>query len=363
MSLRGGAWTMLAGLIGALLLLWAPPGSGREPQTSQESRSANGRIVMLTNSQRRDDGGFESIFRNMAAEYEALYGLKIVNRSPKASTPAALKALLQDVLKAGYGHIIFLGSGYPLDPALYAAHPDRRFYFISMQAPDLPNAAGYHISLAEPAFLAGALAARKSETGHVAFLGGRRLPVIHTLFCAFASGARYVAPDIQVDVSVLGTFNDRALAYRGAQALLARGADVILHGTGAGGPAVFRAAREQGGYAIGVDENQNGEAPGTVLASVVKKTEVLLFSLLDDIRNDRFSGGMHVFTIRDGSAALVFDQHSSISVPEDMEAAIVDLEFEVRAGLIPRHALRPPNCALPAEDGPVALGSGVLDAR
>ncbi len=57
-----------------------------------------------------------------------------------------------------------------------------------------------------------------------------------------------------------------------AKAMYEEGVDIIYQVAGGTGVGVIQAAKETGHYAIGVDGDQDGLAPGNVLTSMVKRT-------------------------------------------------------------------------------------------
>ncbi len=59
-------------------------------------------------------------------------------------------------------------------------------------------------------------------------------------------------------------------------------------GTGVG---VIQAAKETGHYAIGVDGDQDGLAPGNVLTSMVKRTDVAVENVVKDYAKGGKLGG------------------------------------------------------------------------
>ncbi len=93
-------------------------------------------------------------------------------------------------------------------------------------------------------FLAGALAALVSETGHVASLNGFAFPGLTRQPEAFNLGARCVNPDIVFTQQYIQTWTDTGIAKSAGQAEIAGGADVILAATDSAVFGVLEAAAE-----------------------------------------------------------------------------------------------------------------------
>ena len=69
----------------------------------------------------------------------------------------------------------------------------------------LPNVQSIIFDEHEGSFLVGALAALKSETGTVGFVGGMDIPLIHKFYCGYAQGAKAVNPDVKLFENYTGT--------------------------------------------------------------------------------------------------------------------------------------------------------------
>ena len=93
-------------------------------------------------------------------------------------------------------------------------------------------------------FLAGALSALVSETGHIASLNGFAFPGLTRQPEAFVLGARCVDPDITFSQQYIQTWTDTGIAKAAAQSEIAGGADIILAATDSAVFGVIEAADE-----------------------------------------------------------------------------------------------------------------------
>lgn len=115
-----------------------------------------------------------------------------------------------------------------------------------------PNVTEVHFAVVESAFLAGAAAGLKTNSGVVGFVGGLQTFSSEQSRSGFEQGARFIDPEITVLSRYLGPVDDpltRAnrspeLAHELASALYMEGADVIFHEAGESGAGVLAAARE-----------------------------------------------------------------------------------------------------------------------
>jgi basic membrane protein A and related proteins len=146
--------------------------------------------------------------------------------------------------------LIMVAHGAMVEPALTLAqqfpdvqvclapyHPDG-----SIEQP--PNLCWVDVAQHHANFLAGALAAMVTETGHIASLNGFAFPGLTRQPEAFHLGARCVDPDITFTQQYMETWTDTGIAKSAAQAQIAGGADVILSATDSAVFGILEAASE-----------------------------------------------------------------------------------------------------------------------
>jgi basic membrane protein A len=127
------------------------------------------------------------------------------------------------------------------------------------------------------------IAAAKSKSGVLGFVGGMDIPLIHKFETGYEEGARSVNPNIRVIDNYVGVtdsaWNNPGKGKELALAQIEKGADVIFTAAGNSGLGAFDAVEQYGRdpktgeankFVIGVDSNQNMVKPGFVLTSMVK---------------------------------------------------------------------------------------------
>ena len=125
------------------------------------------------------------------------------------------------------------------------------------------------------------------------------VPLIQKFEAGYKAGVKAVCPDCTVIVQYAGVTPD-AFRNPGKGKELAlnqyqQGVNVIYHASGSTGLGVFEAARQTGKFAIGVDADQYGEAPGRILTSMVKGIDVAVFDMIKRVRDGTFKGGIYMF--------------------------------------------------------------------
>lgn len=166
----------------------------------------------------------------------------------------------------------------------------------------------------EGAFLVGMIAALKSKTGKIGFIGGQDAPIIRNFAYGYRQGALYINPDIQIMENMLGTghlaWESPKQAYAMAEKQYTFGVDVIFAAAGASGNGVLQAAADHNRLAIGVDANQNGLYPGHVLTSMLKKVDVPIYEVLANLSEGRWQSGIINLGLKEKAIDYVVDTHN-----------------------------------------------------
>src|SRR3546814_15089168 len=111
------------------------------------------------------------------------------------------------------------------------------------------------------------IAAMKSKSGKVGFIGGMDIPLIRQFACGYEQGAKHVSSDIEVVQNMTGTtpsaWNDPTRGSEPAQPQLDRGVAAIYAAPGRPGGGVSRTAGGPDNSATAVAPNQNYPHPAT----------------------------------------------------------------------------------------------------
>ncbi len=239
-------------------------------------------------------------------------------------------------LYAREGYDLVVAVGFLMKSKLdkVAPHyPETKFLLIDNLS-DCENVRSYSFREHEGSFLVGALAALKSKTGTIGFVGGIEVDLLRKFLAGYVKGARYVRPDIRILKSWAGSFNDPVKGKEKALAQHRQGADVIYQAAGATGNGVIRAASEEGFYAIGVDANQNHMAPGSVLTSMVKHVDEAVYRSSGDIAGGEMSCGILDVGIAEGMIGWALDKYNAALLTEAMKARIEEISAKIVSGEI-----------------------------
>ncbi|WP_240232038.1 BMP family lipoprotein [Devosia lacusdianchii] len=245
---------------------------------------------------------------------------------------------------AGQGANPIVMAGFSWTAALTAVapeFPDTNFVVIDTVV-DAPNVQSVIFDEHTGSFLVGALAALKSETGTVGFVGGMDVPLIHKFYCGYAQGAKAVNPDIKLIENYTGTtpaaWNDPVTAGELTKAAIDAGADVVFAAAGGSGLGVLQAAKDAGKFSIGVDSNQNYLQPGSVLTSMLKRVDVAVKTALTEAGDDAtFKPGLTVMGLAQEGVGYALDDNNASLITDDMKAKVDELSAQIQAGTITVH--------------------------
>ena len=219
---------------------------------------------------------------------------------------------------------IIIGVGFITAPPIFKVaekSPSQYFAVVDVKI-EKPNIASLVFEEHEGAFLVGFIAARCSKSGRIGFVGGMDVPLIHRFSLAYEAGAKYADPASRVFVNYAGVtpaaWVDPTKGKELALSQYSRGADVIFAAAGATGLGVFDAAEEQGKLVIGCDSNQNWIKPGHVLTSMLKRTDVAVYRIIEDVYNGRFRPGIHTFNLENNGIDFAVDAYNEGLIPAEV---------------------------------------------
>ena len=256
-------------------------------------------------------------------------------REIELQSEAQREQALRRFADAGMNPIITMGFAMA-DPLTAVApdYPDTKFVAIDVTWLEAANIRQIGFAEHEGSFLVGMLAAMKSESGTVGFIGGMDIPLIRHFGCGYAQGAKAANPDVKIIANMTGTtpaaWNDPVKGSELTNAHISQGADVIFAAAGGTGVGVLQTAADQDILAIGVDSNQNHLHPGKVLTSMLKRVDVAVYDALKagtDVETGVFTLGL----AEDGVGYALDDNNASL-ISDEMKAAVDAAREQIIAG-------------------------------
>ena len=249
--------------------------------------------------------------------------------------PTEFETTVRQVSSAGYDVVV---STFFLikDPFLKVAphFPETHFVLVYESVPEpekYPNLRAIAYDVQEGSYLCGAVAAMKSETGRVGFMGGADTPSVVKFLAGYEAGLKSVNPDLELDVAFTGTFVDPGKGHEMALALYERGDDIIMHAANKTGLGLFVASEELGKFAVGVDVDQRELSPKTVICSALSNPGRSVHQAIRDVASGAWSGGNLHWGLDDGVPAVALNE---TLLNEEVVAKVGEMEQMIRNGEI-----------------------------
>ena len=319
------------------LLFWgggeaAPPSEGKD------------RVGLVFDVGGRGDKSFNDLA--FAGLMRARQELGIISEYIEPGEGADRESAIRMFASRGFDLIIGVGFIFTDDIRLLAGeYPDLHFVCIDYalktdkQGRPLPprdNVVALKFREEEGSFLVGAIAGLVSKSRMVGFIGGMDIPLIRRFEAGFRAGVGEVCPGCRVVTNYAGVtssaFKDPGKGKELGLAQYRSGVDIIFHASGSTGLGVFEAARTSGKLAIGVDADQYHEAPGFVLTSMVKRVDVAVYRIIEEVVRGRFRGGIRSFGLADQGVGYIYDEHNRELISEAQHARVEALDSQIRAG-------------------------------
>jgi basic membrane protein A len=203
---------------------------------------------------------------------------------------------------------------------------------------ELPNVQSIIFKEHEGSFLVGMLAAMKSRTGKVGFVGGMDIPLIRKFALGYKEGAQYVNKDVEVFQNMIGTtpaaWGDPIKAGELARSQFDRDADVIFTAAGGSGMGVLQAAADLKKFSIGVDSNQNYIHPGSVLTSMVKRVDLAVYEAMRDAKAGSWKPGLKLLGLAEGGVDYALDKYNAALITDEMKAKVDAAKADIISGKI-----------------------------
>ncbi len=197
----------------------------------------------------------------------------------------------------------------------------------------------------EGSYLVGMIAASKSKTGVLGFVGGMDIPLIHRFETGYEEGARSINPNIRVIDNYCGVtdsaWNNPGKGKELTLNQIEKGADVIFTAAGNSGLGAFDAVEQFGKtgdeankFVIGVDSNQNGVKPGFVLTSMIKRVDNAVYDAVKEVLGGEFKGGFHVFGLDKDGVGYAMDENNKLLISAEILEKIEVAKKKIVAGEI-----------------------------
>ncbi|MGX4600596.1 BMP family lipoprotein [Faecalimicrobium sp. JNUCC 81] len=213
---------------------------------------------------------------------------------------------------------LVIGIGFQMDEAIKDAakhYPNQKFAIIDHSYEDQPeNVNSIMFNAQEAAYLVGIVAAKKSETGTVGFIGGTKNPIIESFEYGYLAGVDAAGNNTRVLRQYADTYTDASKGKAIANQMHSNNVDVVFTAAGDTGSGSIEAAKENNKMAIGVDKDQNSLAPNNVITSAIKRVDMVVYNTVKDLVDGKFKGGeVSVYGLKEDAVGIATTTNKNVS--------------------------------------------------
>ncbi len=350
---RIAAMTAAAALVLAGCGDRATDNTDNEPSAATESESSAPAVEQIDFKacMVSDSGGFNDKSFNQtsyAGLQNAVKNIGVQSGEVESQSDAEYNDNIKALVKEGCNSITTVGFLLG-DATEKAAKKNKKISFSIVDfAYEKPpkNLKGLVFNTAEPSYLAGYLAAAKSESGIVGTFGGLNIPTVTSFMTGFVQGVDRYNEDEGADVQVIGwdldkqegsfteDFEDKTKGQSIAEQMIQQGADVIFPVAGPAGLGGLQAAKDNDAWGIWVDTDGCVSAPeycDVLLSSAVKGLDVAVEEAIKEAVDGTFTNEVYLGTLENGGVGLA-PYGPNADVSDDLAAKIEELKQEIIDG-------------------------------
>jgi basic membrane protein A and related proteins len=277
--------------------------------------------------------GFTAVTKEKDIEGQAIESNDVVAQGEQ---------ILRRAATSGYGLVIDLEFSHgEVLPAIAAAYPRVNWVFLNNRI-EGANIASILFAEHDSSYLAGALAAMMTtQTGNpkinpdkkIGVIGGTKSVGIDKFLSGYIQGAKDVDQSVEVLTAYSNSFGDPTRGAQLADAMFAQGVDIVYQVAGGTGAGVIESAKRNNRYAIGVDDDQDELAPGFVLTSVLKRTDLAVREAVELHADGRFPGGRTInLGLAEGGVGLTEFTYTKQDIPQPVQDAVAGLRDRIEKG-------------------------------
>lgn len=358
---------MKKSLVGTGLALALALGGCATPPAPTSAGPATGGTATSTPTQTSDflacmvsdEGGFDDKSFNETS-YKGLMDAKaqlgVQTKELQSQTTADYAKNVQQMVNAKCKIIVTVGFALG-DVTLKSAtaNPAIKFAIVDETSAKNPpaNMKGLGFDTAQPAFLAGYLAASITKTGTVGTYGGAPYPTVTIFMEGYAQGVKHYNEKKGKNVKVVGwdsakkdgtfipgnKFSDVAGGKQLATNLVAQGADVILPVAGPASEGGLQVAQASGGKVVSMWVDSDGyvsmpKYKSVIPTSVGKAMDVAVFDAIKAAKDGTFDNKVYTGTLENKGVYLADFHEFDAKIPAEVKADLKQLQADIVAGTI-----------------------------
>lgn len=275
--------------------------------SNEKGKEKNLKIAVIFTGSGLGDKSFNDLIYDGLLKAQKELGIEFDYSEP-IHTEDYEKSIMEFAETEEYQLIIAIGPEQEADvKAVSEKYPNQKFTLIDSKL-EAKNISSLYTRWEEQAFLNGVVAGllSKEEYEKIGYMNkagiilGMEVPHLREGAIGFEAGYRYVNPDGEVISAVVNDFKNPLKARETALLMYSKGVKYIQHLAGASGLGVFSAAKEVGGYAFGIDENQNYFDPSVIISTATRYMNQIIFNEIKYVNDNSWNDGVHLSGLKEG---------------------------------------------------------------
>lgn len=225
-------------------------------------------------------------------------------------------------------------GGQFTDGAVAAAKefPDVNFLVVNSTVENGSNLASVEQQSQDWQFVAGYALAKLSKSGSIGLIGSQCFPGTALTINGTAEGAKHADPDIDVNITYTGDFEDATKARQAAQAMIDQGVDAISGNANNAWFGIFEAAQGAGNVPVITEWVDNHDlAPEVIYSSVLKTQAEFVAGIAKEAQEGNFEGKIYVESIEEGAGPAISNTEL---LPDDIYEDAMKVQEQIASGEI-----------------------------
>ncbi len=298
---------------------------------SSQAQAENLKVGLCLDKGGKDDKSFNAAAFKGANE--AVKDLGIDLKTIESPDDNAYEPALKTLAERGYKLIIAIGfSQADAVKKMAARFPGTHFAIVDGVV-EGQNVAQVTFAEHEGSFLVGYLAALKSKTNTVGFIGGMEVDLIKRFELGFKEGVKFGNAKTKILTNYAGVTSEAWMNPTKGKELalsqISQGADIIFTAAGATNTGVFDAIEEKKVFAIGVDSNQNWVKPGLILTSMLKRVDTAVYQVIKSEKEGKFASGKLSFGLANKGVDYAMDKNNESLISADLRAKLEKVRADI----------------------------------
>ncbi|MBD2576838.1 BMP family protein [Oscillatoria sp. FACHB-1406] len=334
---RRFGWLFLAGLWGfAMLSLSCEPNLPSSSAGSERVKTGGFKVAMVLPTTKNDGSWSQAGFEGLKLLEKEL-GAQIAYTEKASELPEPAKEEVFDrYAREGFNFVIGHGGEFLSAIEKVAKKYPRVKFSATTNCPGNNINQGCLIFRSgELGYLTGAIAAMKSQSRKVAFIGGVDYSHMKERANSFVQGAKAIDPNIQAKIEWAGTWTDRDKVGKVAEALIQDGTDIIAISAEPAEERVFKMARKEKVWLMGWDRDRAPLAPDRVITSALQDVPKLMLQGGILVQSGRWQGKQYKLGIKDGVQMLTPFRGTLTAAQEAKVKAITEEIFTDKLEILP----------------------------